>query len=55
MSFSEDNLPRIKDGVYVINLDDKQNKGTHWISLFIERNTAVYFLFLELSTFLQKY
>ena len=25
--FSRDNLPRIKDGVYVINLDDKQSKG----------------------------
>ena len=42
-SFSRDNLPRIKDGAYVINLDDKKSKGTHWISLFIDRNTAVYF------------
>ena len=25
--FSRDYLPRIKDGVYVINLDDKQSKG----------------------------
>ena len=41
--FSRDNLPRIKDGAYVINLDDKQNKETHWVSLFIDKNTAVYF------------
>ena len=27
--FSRDNLPRIKDGAYVINLNDKQSKGTH--------------------------
>ena len=25
------------------NLDDKKSKGTHWISLFIDRNTTVYF------------
>ena len=31
------------DGAYVINLDDKQSKETHWVSLFIDRNTAVYF------------
>ena len=42
-AFSRDNLPRIKNGAYVINLDDKQNKRTHWISLFFDRNTAVYF------------
>ena len=41
--FSRDNLPRIKDGVYVINLDDKQSKGTHWVSEFIDRNSSVYF------------
>ena len=26
-----------------LNIDDKQNKGTHWVSLFTDRNTAVYF------------
>ena len=29
--------------MYVINLDDKHPKVTHWVSLFIDRNTAVYF------------
>ena len=38
-----DNLPRRKDGAFVINLDDKQNKGTHWVSLFIDRHMALYF------------
>ena len=41
--FSRNNLPRMKDGKYVINLDDKNSKGTHWVSLFIDRNTALYF------------
>ena len=26
-----------------INHDDKDSKGTHWVSLCIDRNTAVYF------------
>ena len=43
--FSRNNLPRLKDGMYVINLDDKDSKGTHWVPLFIERNLAVYFEF----------
>ena len=27
----------------MINFDDKNSKGTHWVSLFIDRNTAIYF------------
>ena len=41
--FSRGDLPRKKLGVYVINLDDKQSKGTHWFPLFIVTNTTVYF------------
>ena len=41
--FSRSNLPRIKDGAYVINHDDKNNKGTYWFSLVIDRNFALYF------------
>ena len=29
--------------MYAINFDDNQNKGTHWVSSFIDKNTAVYF------------
>ena len=29
--------------MYMINLHDKQCKGTHWASLFMVRNKAVYF------------
>ena len=31
--FSKDNLPKIKDGAYVINLDECSDIGTHWIAL----------------------
>ena len=42
--FSRDNLPKkIKDGAYVINLDEYTDVGTHWIALFCNRNEIVYF------------
>ena len=41
--FSRNNLPKIKDGAHIKNLDDKNSKETHWISLFVDRNLAVYF------------
>ena len=40
--FSRNDLSRVRGGAYVINLDDKKSKGTHWVSLFIDRDTAVY-------------
>ena len=42
-AFSRNNLPKIKDGAYLINLDDKNSKATHWVSLFIDRNLAICF------------
>ena len=33
----------MNDGAYVLNLNDKNSKGTHWFSLFADRSTAVYF------------
>ena len=36
-------MSRIKDAAYVINLDDKNSKWIHWVSLFSIRNTAAYF------------
>ena len=40
---------RMNDGEYVINLDDKQSKGTHWVSSFIDRNTAMCFNFFGIK------
>ena len=47
--FQEINLPRTKDGAFVINLDDKKSKWTNWVSLFIGRNTAIYFDFFGIE------
>ena len=42
--FSRNNSPKkIKDGAYVINLDEYADVGTHWIALFCNRNEIVYF------------
>ena len=42
--FWRNNLPKkIKDGAYVINLDEYADVGTHWIALFCNRNEIVYF------------
>ena len=34
---------KIKDGGYVINLDEYADVGTHWIALFCNRSEIVYF------------
>ena len=42
--YSRDNLPdKIKDGAYVINLDEYSNIGTHWIALYALNNNFTYF------------
>ena len=42
--YSRNNLPKkIKDGAYVINLDEYADVGTHWIALFGNRSEIVYF------------
>ena len=46
---SRNNLPKIKDGEYVINLDVKNSKGIHWVSLFIDRNLAIYYNFFGIE------
>ena len=52
------NLSKIKDGIYVINLDGFKSIGAHWISLYVNGNNrrasydAIYFdNSLELNIF----
>ena len=42
-SYSRDNLPKVKDGAYVINLDGYSDIGTHWIVLYGQNNNVTYF------------
>ena len=42
--YSRDNFPdKIKDGAYVINLDEYSDIGTHWIALYVNKKTVTYF------------
>ena len=41
--YSRNNLSKIKDGAYVINLDEYELKGTHWIALYVNDNNVTYF------------
>ena len=49
--FSRDNLPNnnnnnnnnIKNGAYVINLDEYRDTGTHWVALYVNNKTIIYF------------
>ena len=36
-------LKKMKDGAYVINLDEYRDTGTHWIALFCVRDEVMYF------------
>ena len=42
-AYSRNNLPKIKDGAYVINLDGYESIRTHWIALYLNENNIVYF------------
>ena len=41
--YSRNNLPKIKDGVYVINLDEFKSIGTHWMVLYLNTKNITYF------------
>ena len=40
---SRNNLPKLKNGAYVINLDGSKNTGTHWVVIFIKKDKVIYF------------
>ena len=42
--FSRNNLLKeIKNGAYIMNLDEYKDAGTHWIALFCNKNNIIYF------------
>ena len=53
--FSRDNLiKKIKDGAYVINLDEYEDIDTHWIALFCKKMKLFISIALVLNIFLKK-
>ena len=51
--FSRDNLPNnirsqglgsaVKNGAYIINLDEYHDIGTHWVALYVNNKIVIYF------------
>ena len=41
--YSRDDLPRIKDGAYIVNLDEYSDIGTYWVALWVQNNDVTYF------------
>ena len=41
--YSRDNLSKIKNGTYIINLDEYSDIGTHWVALWVNNNNVTYF------------
>ena len=40
--YSRDNLSKIKDGIYIINLDEYSDIGTHWVALWVNNNVTYF-------------
>ena len=45
--YSRNNLPKVKDGAYVINPDEYSDIGMHWVALYVHNNDVTYFDSLE--------
>ena len=58
--YSRDNFTVIKDGVYVINLDEYSDIGTHWVALYVQNNVTYFDSFgvghipKEIKTFINR-
>ena len=40
---NNNNNNNIKNGAYVINLDEYRDIGTHWVALYVNSKTIIYF------------
>ena len=41
--YSRNNLYKIMDRVFLINLDEYESIGTHWIPFYVNDNSVIYF------------
>ena len=41
--YSRDNLQKIKNGAYIINVDEYSDIGTDWVPLYMKNNDVTYF------------
>ena len=52
--YSRNNLSKIKDWTYIINLDDYKSIETHWIALYVNTENVNTLIVLELNIFQKK-
>ena len=41
--YSRNNLSKIKNGAYIINLDEYEPIETHWIALYVNAKNVTYY------------
>ena len=41
--YSRNNLPKIKDGAYVLDLNEYKSVWTHWLALYVNGDNGIYF------------
>ena len=41
--YSRNNLSKIKNGVYIINLDEYESVGSRWITFYVNDDNITYF------------
>ena len=41
--YSRNNVPKIKDGAYIINLDEFKSIENYWIALYVNGKNIIYF------------
>ena len=51
--YSRNNLPKLKDWEYVINLDEYKSTANYWIALYVNSDNVTYSA-LELNIFQKK-
>ena len=53
--YSRNSLSKIKIGAYIINLNENEAIGTHWIALCLNGNNEPILTVLELNIFQKKF
>ena len=52
--YSRDNLSKINNGEYAINLDEYSDIRTHWVTLYVQNNNVTYFDSFGVEHFLKE-
>ena len=47
-------IPKIKDGDYIINLDEYSDIVTYWVVLYVKNNNVTYFDFFWCRTYSER-